>query len=135
MQLSTFALRPATMPAFIAQIFLALSTAAFTTTASYADVVVQRAEKVPNLASGTKVSDDYVFDLPKGSGISLLKTPSGETFQMSGPFKGTLQTFVTNCNSWMWFRYEYCKSASGDPLPVGGTRGIQTEPQTQPQPQ
>ena len=87
MQLSTFALQPARMPALIAQTFLLISIAVILgTTPSRADIVVQDAGKVPSLKAGATLPDNYVFNLQKGSDVSLLKTPSGETFQMNGPF-------------------------------------------------
>lgn len=89
-----------------------------------ADLLIQRADKAPSIEPGTTVPDDHTFDLPEGATINLLQTPSGQTFTMRGPFKGDLATFNKNCNGWLAFTRAYCKSADGDQLPVGGTRGV-----------
>lgn len=90
-----------------------------------ADLVLQSVEKAPGLTQGTTVPDDHTFDLPEGATLNLLQTPSGESFQMRGPYQGTLETFVKNCSGWLAFTRAYCKSEDGDQLPLGGTRGVQ----------
>lgn len=99
--------------------------AALVATPANAELVVQGADKAPDLAQGTTVPDDHTFDLQDGATLKLLQTPSGQNFEMRGPFKGTLQKFTADCNGWLAFTRAYCKSGDGDQLPVGGTRGVQ----------
>jgi len=88
-----------------------------------ADLVTQSVANVPDMSEGQSLPDDYEFELPEGAEILLLQTPSGESYMIRGPFKGTLEAFNEDCNSWLAFMYSYCSGASGDTLPVGGTRG------------
>lgn len=91
---------------------------------AHADLLIQQADKAPAIKQGTTVPDDHTFDLPEDATINLLQTPSGQTFTMRGPFNGTLLKFNSDCNGWLAFTRAYCKSADGDQLPVGGTRGV-----------
>lgn len=93
-----------------------------------ADLLIQGVDKAPEVKQGTTVPDDHTFDLPDGARLNLLQTPSGETFTMRGPFKGTLQKFTADCKGWLAFTRAYCKSGNGDQLPVGGTRGVKDAP-------
>jgi len=88
-----------------------------------ADLVTQRVTDAPTLKEGQTLPDDYEFELSEGAEILLLQTPSGESFYIRGPFKGTLEAYNEDCNSWLAFAYSYCASEAGDRLPVGGTRG------------
>jgi len=93
-----------------------------------ADLVTQSVANVADMTEGQTLPDDYEFDLPEGAEILLLQTPSGESFIIRGPFKGTLEAFNEDCNSWLPYLYSYCSDASGDTLPVGGTRGTPDAP-------
>lgn len=93
-------------------------------TSAQAELVVSTITKAPGIEVGAKFPDDHTFDLPEGSELKLLRTPSGAQFEMRGPFKGTLEKFNKDCNGWVAFTHAYCKTKSaGDQLPVGGTRG------------
>lgn len=93
-------------------------------TDAQAELVVSTVTKALGITVGAKFPDDHTFDLPEGSELKLLRTPSGAQFEMRGPFKGTLEKFNKDCNGWVAFTHAYCKTKSaGDQLPVGGTRG------------
>jgi hypothetical protein len=93
-------------------------------TGAQAELVVSASTKAPGIKVGAKLSEEHLFDLPEGSELKLLRTPSGAQFEMRGPFKGTLEKFNKDCNGWVAFTHAYCKTKSaGDQLPVGGTRG------------
>lgn len=94
-------------------------------TGARAELVISTATKAPGIDVGAKFPDNHTFDLPEGSELKLLRTPSGAQFEMRGPFKGTLEKFNKDCNGWVAFTHAYCKTKSaGDQLPVGGTRGV-----------
>jgi hypothetical protein len=103
---------------------------ALSATSALAELVVSTVTKAPGFAVGAKFPDDHTFDLPDGSELKLLRTPSGAQFEMRGPFKGTLEKFNRDCNGWVAFTHAYCRAKSaGDQLPVGGTRGAPTPSQ------
>jgi len=94
-------------------------------TGARAELVISTATKAPGIDVGAKFPDNHTFDLPEGSELKLLRTPSGAQFEMHGPFKGTLEKFNKDCNGWVAFTHAYCKTKSaGYQLPVGGTRGV-----------
>lgn len=103
---------------------IALVSVMLSSPSAMAGLYVQEAVNAQGLPVKQELAEDHKFDLPEGAQVRLLQTPSGKTFVMRGPFKGTLKAFVDSCNGWLAFTYPYC-GGSGDQLPVGGTRGVQ----------
>jgi hypothetical protein len=82
---------------------------------------------VPGLSAGTKLPDNAEIDVGKGEVIHVMK--AGKTYEIAGPYKGTVDQYTRDCP---WWRDMLGKCDKQPPVDEGATpgatRGMVTEP-------
>lgn len=82
-----------------------------------AELTVETSD-APGIARDAIYPDDFEFDLPEGTIVSLTKAPEAETHTLKGPFKGTLGQYI---------QFECWKKGANcgvDGSTVGRTKGL-----------
>jgi hypothetical protein len=75
----------------------------------------------PGLKAGTKLSNDAILNIGAGQTVRLLKVESGGSYEVAGPYKGTLDGYSSDC-SWWRSLLGKCPN-SPNPNEVGATEG------------
>ena len=104
-------------------LFLSLFVISFQTP-SQADLVVTESSS-EDIKIGTTLPDNTPLRIPEGITIKILKTPENETYELIGPFAGTLKEYKKARKCTLWRRLTFrCKKKNGSSDPIGGVRGI-----------
>jgi hypothetical protein len=110
------------------KLFTSAMIASSTATTALADLIVVSSSSAPGVTASDTLKDDHIFDLGDKSEVSVIRSKDNVPFTLHGPFKGTIDTFVSHCTGMFRFVYSYCRTETGgDQLPLGGTRGSQSE--------
>jgi len=100
---------------------LALS-AVFLSCPARADLEVT-SSSVPGLKVGTKLPDDATLDVGKGQVLRVVK--SGKTYEISGPYHGSLDDYTKRCPWWQSVLGTCSKQPAEDVgATPGATRGL-----------
>ena len=97
-------------------------------TDAFADLIVVSSSNAPGVTARDTLKDDHIFDLSDKSEVNVIRSKDDAPFTLRGPFKGTIDTFVYRCTGVFRFVHSYCRiETRGDQLPLGGTRGSESE--------
>jgi hypothetical protein len=84
------------------------------------------ASTVPTIASGSEILETGIVDIPRGASIVIIETPQCQSFELKGPYRGTIAEYLSKQRSfWTRVRALWDRMAGKDDgkQPVGGTRG------------
>ncbi|NJM34774.1 MAG: hypothetical protein HC850_08745 [Rhodomicrobium sp.] len=92
---------------------------------AWAVLIVEKSD-APGIEIDAQLPDDYVFDVPPGATVNLIKkpgnNPAGDTHLIKGRYKGTLDDYIEReC----WRAESRCDEDTGT---AGGVRGMIKSP-------
>jgi hypothetical protein len=91
---------------------------------AYAELEVM-SSTAPALKAGTKLSDDAEFHLGAGEVVRLLNVRLGKTYEIQGPFVGSLDQYKKACPWWRSALGTCAQKLPEDPdAALGATRGL-----------
>ncbi len=78
---------------------------------------------VPDLKVGTKLPDNAALDIGKGQVLRVMK--SGKTYEIAGPYHGSLDEYTKRCSWWQSMLGTCTKQPAEDVgATPGATRGL-----------
>ncbi len=75
-----------------------------------------------NLNVGAKLPDDATFDIGEGETVRVSR--AGKTYELAGPFTGTLDQYRSTCAWWQEILGKCSKRPPNPETVPGATRGI-----------
>lgn len=83
---------------------------------------------VPGINAGAKLPDDAIFEVAEGQLLRLLNAENGNSFEIEGPYKGTVDAYTKGCSWWDGLTGKCIKSRTDDTgATPGATRGLSIE--------
>lgn len=79
---------------------------------------------VSGVAMNATFADDAIFDVPDGKKIRFLKKPENSTYEIDGPYRGTLADYRPKCGWWQRLQRQCGTQRDVE----GGTRNITLSP-------
>jgi hypothetical protein len=80
------------------------------------------ASTAANLSVGAKLPDDAKFDIDEGEVVRVMN--KGKTFEITGPYSGTLDQYRSACPWWQDVLGKCVKRPADDGSTPGATRSI-----------